>query len=315
MRIIGLGLLFCTAFLHVGCSFLLPSNQITTQVGKCAPKMAAFFPVSNQPPAAQTPFSFSSRAIEVAAVMDSVPILARWEDIEVSGGSSSIPLLEVRQLLTERLLLTLFEVSSAVAEIVCERDRADQVADRMEEIDTGRIKQLTLISILISGVTAVVSGGIGLAGGASMAADAAEVSGGVLSSSFGGFALFAGSKQEFQHGRNVLKEVWDNPKFSALFSPTLWRFLQRQGGDGTAAREDVIKAWRQQGRLGEQGSSQEQERIALFFGPGGLYSAPDLRARASMLETLQAQIQLLAEELEFFLRELQTRMWRVPQKG
>ena len=247
--------------------------------------------------------------------MDSLPILARLEDIEVSGGASSIPLLEVRQVLTERLLLTLFEVSSAVAEIVCERDRADQVADRMEEIDTGRIKQLTLISILISGVASVVSGGIGLAGGASMAADAAEVGGGVLASSFGGFALFAESKQEFQHGRNLLKEVWDNPKLSELFSPTLWRFLQRQGGDGTAVREDVIKAWRQQGRLGEQGSSQEQERIALFFGPGGLYSAPDLRARASMLETLQAQIQLLAEELEFFLRELQTRMWRAPQKG
>src|SRR5215208_5077825 len=198
MRIIGLGLLFCTAFIHVGCSFLLPSNQITTQVGKCAPKMAAFFPVSNQPPAAQTPFSFSSRAIEVAAVMDSVPILARLEDIEVSGGASSIPLLEVRQLLTERLLLTLFEVSSAVAEIVCERDRADQVADRMEEIDAARTKHLTLISIVISGVAAVISGGIGLAGIASTAGNAAEVGGGVLASSFSGFALFAASKQEFQ---------------------------------------------------------------------------------------------------------------------
>jgi hypothetical protein len=37
---------------------------------------------------------------------------------------------------------------------------------------------------------------------------------------------------------------------------------------------------------------------------GGVYTSTDLRARASMLETLEAHVQLLAEELEVFLREM-----------
>ena len=49
---------------------------------------------------------------------------------------------------------------SVTAELVCERDRADQVADRMDEIDVSLVKRLTLASIVIGGVAAVISGGI-----------------------------------------------------------------------------------------------------------------------------------------------------------
>jgi hypothetical protein len=72
---------------------------------------------------------------------------------------------------------------------------------------------------------------------------------------------------------------------------------------------------RQQGRLGEPGSAGEQERTALIFGPGGTYTSTDLRARASMLETFEAHIQLLSEELEAFLREIiQRRTQGEPQE-
>ena len=37
-----------------------------------------------------------------------------------------------RQRLTDQVLLTFFEVTSATAEIICERDRADQLADRID---------------------------------------------------------------------------------------------------------------------------------------------------------------------------------------
>lgn len=66
----------------------------------------------------------------------------------------------------------------------------------------------------------------------------------------------------------------------------------------------MLNAWRQKGRLGEHGSEVEQERGALFFGNGGRYSAPELRAHASMLETLEASLRLLHEELEVLIREV-----------
>ena len=103
-----------------------------------------------------------------------------------AGEVHSIQFLELRLLLTDRLLLTLFEVSSSIAEIVCERDRADQSADQMEAVDAARVKRLTLLSIVIGGVATIVSGGIGLAGGATTAGDATEIAGGVVASVLGG---------------------------------------------------------------------------------------------------------------------------------
>jgi hypothetical protein len=53
-----------------------------------------------------------------------------------------------------------------------------------------------------------------------------------------------------------------------------------------------------------------------MFGQGGIYSASDLHARASMLETLQVHIHLMSEELELFLREIiQTNGEYLPQEG
>ena len=79
---------------------------------------------------------------------------------------------------------------------------------------------------------------------------------------------------------HTLNEVWENPKQSSVFSPAIWRFLQRHHKDGAVTtREEVIRAWQQQGRLGEPGSAGEHERTALIFGPGGTYASTDLRAR------------------------------------
>jgi len=244
------------------------------------------------------------RSIQTAEVIDVLPILARLTGLQRGAETSEGAFFRLRQELSDRLMLALFEISSTVAELVCERDRADQVADRMDEVDGAIVKRLTLASIVLGGIAAVVSGGIGLAGGSDTSNNAASLAGGVVASLFGGTALFTYSKQDFQHERNLLKEVWDNPKQSAVFSPAVWRFLQRRVNDGShTGRDEVVRAWRQEGRLGEADSPAERERIALMFGPGGTYTASDLRARASMLETLEAQIQLLSEELELFLRE------------
>ena len=304
-----------------GCSFLLPSTpHSTTSERSCSPVKPALFRVQTEQESANAhdaDLPLSEQSIEAAKVMNVLPVLSQLTALQRAGETHSIAFMELRQSLTDRLLLTLFEVSSITAELVCERDRADQVADRMDEVDASMVKRLTLASIVISGIAGIVSGGIGLAGGASDASDAAGLAGGLFASVFGGAALFATSKQEFRHERNLLNEVWENPKQSSVFSPAIWRFLQSHHKDGAVTtREEVIRAWRQQGRLGEPGSTGEQERTGLIFGPGGTYASTDLRARASMLETLEAYINLLSEELEVFLREIiQQRIQRTPQEG
>jgi len=215
-----------------GCSFILPpTNSLVTSERQCSSSLPRTFHDQDTQTTTgdYSGISFSGRTVEIAKIIDVLPVLSRWE----------------------------------------------------------------------------VSGGIGLAGGASTASDAAEVGSGVLASLFGGTALFAGSKQDFRHERNLLKEVWNHPRQSSIFSPAVWRFLQRKyENHPSTGIDEVINAWRQQGRLGEPGSSGEKDRIDLFFGTGGTYSATDLRARASMLETLEAHIQLMSEELELFVREI-----------
>lgn len=69
-------------------------------------------------------------------------------------------------------------------------------------------------------------------------------------------------------------------------------------------RETLISRWRQHGRLGEPGSDTEQRRIALFFGEGGLYEIEELRARAAMLDLLEADVNLMSQDLERLLQEI-----------
>lgn|ERR1043165_5969394 len=311
INVLLMGCLFLVSLAGTGCTFLLPpTRQETINLEHiCAPVNAPSGNIIDQVDDSELEqypgLALSHRAIELAKVINAQSILAQLAALKQAGEMHSLRFLELRQMLTDRLLLTLFEVSSITAEIVCERDRADQSADQMDAFDTAMVKRLTLLSIVVAGVASVVSGGIGLAGGATAVSDATEVAGGVVAALFGGSALFTTSKQPFRHERNLLKEVWDNPKTSRVFSPAIWRFLQRRHKDQPrTSQSEIIQAWRQEGRLGEAGSTGEQERIALIFGKGGTYAASELRARASMLETLEAHIQLMAEELELFLREL-----------
>jgi hypothetical protein len=304
-----------------GCSIILPSTpHATTPERSCAPLHPTRFEIHGEEPTgdlSNANLPLSAQALEVARVMNAIPLLTELAALERAGDTRSVAFMELRQSLSDRLLLTLFELSSLTAELVCERDRADQVADRMDEVDASVVKRLTLASIVIGGVAAVVSGGIGLAGGSDAANNAATLAGGVVASVFGGAALFAASKQQFTHERNLLGELWRDPQQTSVFSPTVWRFLQERRTDGSRTiRDEILQAWRQQGRLGEPGSSGEEERRALVFGKGGMYTSTDLRARASMLETLEAHVQLLSEELEVFLREtIQRRTRGGPQEG
>jgi hypothetical protein len=313
-QIACIGSLLLVGLGEYGCAVVFPSTPMshTARVeGRCAPppptnSVSGHLAFATRPDSStDTKLPFPRHIVELAKVMDALPLLQKMAILQKDSHSSILDVLQLRQEFTDRLLLTLFEVSSTVAEITCERDRADQIADRMDEVDAARVKRLTLISIVVGGVASIVSGGLGLAGAATTASNATDVAGGVFSSVFGWTALFTHSEHDLRHRRNLLKEVWENPSESALFSPAIWRFLHSQHTDGVdTLRTELIDAWRQEGRLGEPGSGDEQKRVTLFFGAGGVYGSTELRARASMLETLEATIQLMNQELELFLREI-----------
>ncbi len=78
---------------------------------------------------------FSADTLRVAEAIGVLPVLNEIAALEAAPQQERLNMLISRQRLTDQVLLTLFEVASSTAELTCERDRADQVADRIDEID------------------------------------------------------------------------------------------------------------------------------------------------------------------------------------
>jgi hypothetical protein len=308
--LLSLGLSACTTLITSGQQG--PATEYTQRCVSTAVKAgrsssgSSRLVIHNQiVPSPLTSSHFSPHAVRVAEVVGVLGIINDLSQSTAPSSGDRIDRLGRRQQLSDRILLSLLEIASTTAEVVCERDRADQLADRIDEIDGGRVKQLTIASIIIGGVASIISGGVGLAGGISTVGEAADVAGGTLASWFGVSALFAHSEVDFRHDRNILKELWEDPQQTDIFSPIVWRYLHRApDSEAGSPREEILNAWRQKGRLGEEGSDDETKRRSLFFGAGGRYASPELRARASMLETLEASLRLMHEDLEILILEV-----------
>lgn len=249
---------------------------------------------------------YSPTGVHIADVMDLLPLLNRMARLEVEQAASS-DIERVRRKLVTRLQLATLEVSGLVAEIECEVQRADQVQDRLRDIQHTRTTSQTILGVIFGGLANILSGGIGLATRAGDAGNLVSVTGGALEVLFGTSANFTKVRQEFSHPRNHLAAVWDGSPQSELFPQRAWRFLSEPGGrdlEGHSLRDVMLQTWREGGKLGEPGSIREKEREELLFGSGGIYDSEQLHVRETMLQQLESSIQLMHQELETLLREV-----------
>jgi hypothetical protein len=250
---------------------------------------------------------YSTIAVHAAEVMDLLPLLNRLAQLE----TEQAPLADIeraRRKLTTHLQLANLEVSSIVAEIECEAQRADEVQDRLKQVQTTRTTTQTILGVIFGGLANILSGGIGMATRAGDAANIASVAGGTLEVLFGTSANFTKVRQEFSHPHNHLQAFWDGEANQReFFPPGVWRFLTEpdiRDVEGHSLRDVLVETWNEQGRLGDPGSQEEQRRKALLFGEGGLYDSDDLHVREAMLQQLESSIQLMHQDLETLLREV-----------
>lgn len=249
---------------------------------------------------------YSSTAIHIADVTELLPLLNRMARLEMAqAGQGDVE--QIRRKLITRLQLATLEVSGLVAEIECEVQRADEVQDRLKDIQTTRVAFRTTLGVIFGGLANVLSGGIGMATGAGDAGNIASVSGGALEVLFGTSANFTKVRQDFSHPHNHLAPVWGNSTPLEFFSPRVWRFLTEPGNrelGGHSLRDVMLQTWQEEGKLGESGSLREKERKELLFGAGGIYDSEQLHVRETMLHQLESSIQLMHQELETLLREV-----------
>lgn len=306
------------ALLATGCSSTLPPSKTTyTFDRRCLPAVPELrrMPVSEAESRTAREESharneartlYSPIAVHIADITDLLPLLDRMAHMENERAPpADIELL--RRRLVTRLQLATLEVSSLVAEIECEVQRADEVQDRLRDVQQTRVTSQTILGVIFGGLANILSGGLGMAAAGGDAANIASVAGGTLEVLFGTSANFTKVRQEFSHPHNHLVALWDGDHHEDYFPRSVWRFLTRpsiRDLEGHSLRDVLIETWNDEGRLGEAGSNREQRRKELLFGTGGLYDSEDLHVREAMLQQLESSVQLMHQDLETLLREV-----------
>jgi hypothetical protein len=229
-----------------------------------------------------------------------IPVLEMEVSQNVEG--ARLRLLELRQELSDQLLLALFDAESVAAELECQKGRAESLAAGLDEVQNDIQQRRTVIALLADATAGLLSG-IFLFGGSEVLAGGADVIGNILQGSYGYAALGGQQERELPQQGDLLKEVWEGPEHSTLFPESVWRFLNwRYDTQRTRSRRDaIVEDWKK--RLGQPGSEKESHRKELFFGTGGVYTVPELRHRVEMLDRLKAAVRLMSQDLNLLFKE------------
>jgi hypothetical protein len=241
-----------------------------------------------------------AQVIQVEDLVAQIPTLE--SDVARNIPGAHIRLIELRQALSDQVLVALFDAFSVAAELECEKGRADALASGMEEKTTDVQQRRTVIALLADATAGLLSG-IFLFGGADALAGGADIIGNILQGSFGWAALGGQQHHELRLTRNHLREVWEGPQSSTLFPDSVWRFLNTPliNGRIDSRRDLLVQEWR--ARFGDLNSDKELRRKELFFGEGGTFTGTQLRQRAEMLDRVKASVRLMGRDLNLLFRE------------
>jgi hypothetical protein len=225
--------------------------------------------------------------------------------IGVSGtNAEQLEYLSKKHKMLTRLMLLSSEISSVSAELDCEGERASQVAGYLSAFENRRIKNLTIWSITIGAIASVATSALNNKPGDESAI--IGIVGGTASAVLGIRAFFSNSKAEFNHPRNLLAEIWNEPENSSLIPASIWYYFNEKrftnSGEYSMCHNTKLR-WESFGLIGT--NAKENERIkALYFGKGGKYTAEELTTRANMLNQLQASVRLMSQDLQTLMLEL-----------
>ena len=279
-------------------------NQLRTESGYCYPPVVYSYDSSSRPfdslskvldPILKKKFSEHSLMVANAA-----GVLRYLKELQADPSPSTA--YGKRQQILTQLFLVSTEISSMAAELDCEGERANQVADFLTQKETRRVRLLTIFSVTMGAL-----GGIGNATLKSHpAAVASAVIGGSISAGLGLGALFSSRRVIFNHPRNLLTDFWSEEKTSLVYPPPIWyMFSQKYFSNSQEApiARNMKQRWIKFEDL-DQRNKENERLIKLFFGPGGLYSADELRSRARMLNQVQAAVKLMNQDLQGLIAEI-----------
>jgi hypothetical protein len=193
----------------------------------------------------------------------------------------------------ERIEEARLAIARISAELDCEGERADQVGNYLQEKSQSWVQGFTVASLVAGAATGIASAFLMAADTSKGSQLAVGVSGASVAGALGIGALVVHPRLPFSHPRNLLADVWNGPRVSTLYPPVVWAYLSRpefsNRGD-QPIRAKIATRWRSFAGL-------EADDVKLLFGSGGPYDEKALHVRASMLNQVKAEVELLNQEL------------------
>jgi hypothetical protein len=274
-------------------AYCAPLHPVDVAAARASPEEA-----SAPAPAAEAR-GYSTRALGTARAIGALAQVERLAQAEARGASAG-ELADLRGQLNDAIALAWLDVSSTVAGAECEEGRAGQIASDLRDAEQRQTRRLTAYSLVLSAATAVSAGVLAIADKDQTPASVVGIGAGLTAGALGFATLAVHRTTVFRHPRNILGQIWQGGAHPD-FPESVWAYLTRQEltrNRDRARRDYLVEAWKDSGRLGEEIARPDPDRVALYFGEGGVYDADGLDDRADMLSEVSELVNLMNHDLQ-----------------
>lgn len=212
---------------------------------------------------------------------------------------TSVRLNALKQQIDNRVWLANSEIDALSAELDCEGERIDQIAQFIDDKNSNSNNKLTVASIVIgavSGITSVLITKESINNGVAIGA-------GVIGAGLG-FATLnpKGKKIELITTRNLLRDIWLEQNNNDI-SPFVWYMLTEPRFSNTG-KSSLLKNTKNRWLLYQFDDNLKLANQSVNFSSGGIYFAEDLHARSQMINQLQSVVRSTKQNLNVFIAEL-----------
>lgn len=233
--------------------------------------------------------------IRMANAMGILPFIQQLLSLqEDSSIQSTLEAEHTVTIIQNRLLLASAEIEGIAAELDCEGERADQLANYLDGINRKRNTILTGASVILGAAVTVAA----VAVSNDDTQDAVSLSGGLAAAALGALLLDTSGKEiQLDFSRNILGDIWFQPQHSEIYSPFTWYVLNEKSFSNShtvSLVQSIKKRW----IAFELNNKVPDKTVALYFKQGGLYNADRLHTRASMLNQLQSSIRSIHQDMQ-----------------
>ncbi|UQB67353.1 hypothetical protein [Epilithonimonas zeae] len=244
---------------------------------------------------------FSDQSILILNALESIDEAEKIIDLKKDSTlKSQLRVVQLKTKINSKISIALTELDAVAAEFDCEGERVAQMANYVDNMNDNRNNRLILFSIITGAVTSVAGGVIKDNG----LENTVNIGGGLLGAGLG-LATFnpKGKKVEFIHGRNLLRDIWEQKLLSKNFPPFIWYMYTEKKFTGNR-EHSIIENMKQRWIQYQFDSDENTANQSVNFGNGGLYRSSDLHNRASMLNQMQSATRTINQNINYLLLDL-----------